>query len=133
MIAGDAVLMVPGASKALFALMSSRVHMIFVRAAAGRLKSDLRYSASFIYNNFPFPDIDEYRRAALDAAADGIMTARKAHSELTPAQMYGENMPEDLRAAHRINDEVTEKIFGFAGSSDSEILSGLFGRIRGQH
>ena len=132
-IAGDAVLMVPGASKALFALMSSRVHMIFVRAAAGRLKSDLRYSASFIYNNFPFPDIDEYRRAALDAAADGIMTARKAHSELTPAQMYGENMPEDLRAAHRINDEVTEKIFGFAGSSDSEILSGLFGRIRGQH
>ncbi len=132
-IAGDAVLMVPAADKALFALMSSRVHMVFVRAAAGRLKSDLRYSASFLYNNFPFPEIDEFRRAALDAAADGIMAARAAHPEMTPAQLYGTEMPADLAVAHRKNDEVVEKIFGFAGASDEEILAGLFRKINGKN
>ena len=133
-VAGDAVLMVPGADKALFAVISSDVHMVFVRALAGRLKSDLRYSASFIYNNFPFPVLTEEQHAELEGTAEGILSARKAHGDIPLASLYDrKEMPEDLIRAHRSNDEAVKRIYGFSGRTEEEILSGLFRMIKAQN
>lgn len=116
------------AEKWLFALLTSKMHNLWVRAVGGRLKTDIRYSATLCYNTFPFPKLTEAQKKELSILADNIITVREENYFLTLGEMYNpETMPEDLRQAHHQLDLAVERIYRpepFA--SDEERLAHLF-------
>ena len=104
------------------------MHMIWVRAVAGRLKTDYRYSKDIVYNNFPFPPISERQKQELEQSVYRILEEREAHPEKTLAQLYDpDKMPEGLREAHRQNDLAVERCYRSKPfESDEERLEYLF-------
>ncbi len=130
-IAGDALLIIPGGDESLFALLSSRLHMTWVRAVAGRLKSDYRYSASVVYNNFPFPGLSEREREDLSRSGHRILAVRASLAGIPPADLYDpEKMPEELKKVHRDNDILVEEICHVSGENEEERLCRLFRLFR---
>lgn len=127
-IISDSAFAVYDAEKWLFALLTSKMHNLWVRAVGGRLKTDIRYSATLCYNTFPFPKLTEAQKKELSILADNIITVREEEYELTLGKMYNpETMPEDLRKAHHQLDLAVERIYRpepFA--SDEERLAHLF-------
>ena len=116
----------------LFAILTSRMHMAWVRTVAGRLKTDYRYSNTLCYNTFPFPNLSENQKKALEDSAMRIIEARENHYENTMAQLYDpEKMPDDLRAAHESNDLLVDTLYRRSGfDNDSERLQELFRRYK---
>ena len=128
-IASDAVLIIPGADKTIFAVLTSSMHMIWVKYIAGRLKSDFRYSASVVYNNFPFPELTETDKEDLAKKAEKILDIRKRFEGVALSSLYDpSSMPEELLEAHRELDEQVEEIYGCRGWSEEEKLAELFRR-----
>lgn len=127
-IISDSAFAVYDAEKWLFALLTSKMHNLWVRAVGGRLKTDIRYSATLCYNTFPFPKLTEAPKKELSILADNIITVREENYFLTLGEMYNpETMPEDLRKAHHQLDLAVERIYRpepFA--SDEERLAHLF-------
>lgn len=111
-----------------FNILSSRIHMIWVKATSGALESRIRYSSALSYNNFPFPSITEFQKKELEKHAYRILEEREAHSEKTLAHLYDpEKMPEGLREAHRQNDLAIERCYREKPfESDEERLEYLF-------
>ena len=127
-IASDAVLIIPKASKQNFSIVSSNVHNAWMRVVAGRLKSDYRYSASIVYNNFPWPELDEKQKERLKSTAEMILKAREIYSDWSYADLYNElTMPPELRKAHQENDKAVMEAYGFnwRNMSESECVSEL--------
>ncbi|MEI8128723.1 MAG: type IIL restriction-modification enzyme MmeI, partial [bacterium] len=92
-----------------FGVLTSRMHMTWVRAVAGRLKTDYRYSAEICYNTFPFPNINENQKKKIEMHVDEILMEREKHSEKTMAELYDpDKMPEGLRRAHHDLDIAIE-------------------------
>ena len=116
----------------LFAIVISAMHMIWSSTFSGRLKTDYRYSAQFCYNTFPFPNLSENQKKALEDSAMRIIEARENHYENTMAQLYDpDKMPDDLRAAHESNDLLVDSLYRRSGfENDSERLQELFRRYR---
>lgn len=116
----------------LFAILTSRMHMAWVRTVAGRLKTDYRYSNTLCYNTFPFPTLSENQKKALEESAMRILEARENHYENTMAQLYDpDKMPDDLRAAHESNDLLVDSLYRRSGfDNDSERLQELFRRYK---
>lgn len=114
----------------LFAILTSRMHMVWMRSVAGRLKTDYRYSNTLVYNTFPFPTLTDAQKKTLSDSAERILNAREDHYEMTMAQLYDpDKMPEDLRAAHESNDLLVDSLFRKSGfDSDEDRLSELFRR-----
>ena len=112
----------------LFGILTSKMHMAWVKAVGGRLKTDYRYSATLCYNTFPFPKINETKRAEIEQAAEQVLLARQYHTEKTLAEMYDpQKMPSDLRQAHSNLDRVVESCYRPAPfHSDEERLELLF-------
>jgi MmeI, DNA-methyltransferase domain/MmeI, target recognition domain/MmeI, N-terminal domain/MmeI, helicase spacer domain/MmeI, C-terminal domain len=112
----------------LFALVSSRMHTVWVRAVSGRLGSGIRYTPTVSYHTFPVPNLTEKNKADLNRCAEDILLAREAHFPATIADLYDpETMPNDLLAAHDRNDEVLERIYvGRRFRNDTERLEKLF-------
>jgi len=110
------------------ALIASRLHLVWIGTVCGKIKTDYRYSNTLGWNTFPVPKLTEKNRADLTAAATGILLAREAHFPATIADLYNpEKMPENLRAAHDLNDEVLERIYiGRRFRNDTERLEKLF-------
>ncbi len=112
----------------LFALLTSKMHNLWVRAVGGSLETRIRYSATLCYNTFPFPKLTEAQKKELSILADNIITVREENYFLTLGEMYNpETMPEDLRQAHHQLDLAVERIYRpepFA--SDEERLAHLF-------
>ena len=104
------------------------MHMAWVRAVAGRLKSDFRYSSAFCFYCFPFPDISTTQKKGLEVHVYKIIEERERHSEKTLAQLYDpDKMPDGLRAAHHQNDLAIERCYRSKPfESDSERLEYLF-------
>ena len=127
-IISDSAFAVYDAEKWLFALLTSKMHNLWARAVGGRLKTDIRYSATLCYNTFPFPKLTEAPKKELSILADNIITVREENYFLTLGEMYNpETMPEDLRKAHHQLDLAVERIYRpepFA--SDEERLAHLF-------
>jgi hypothetical protein len=94
-----------------FALLTSRMHMAWMRAITGRMKSDYMYSVGVVYNNFPMPKLQEKDRTNLNALGNNILVARTAHPECTLADLYGSNMPEDLTRAHLSLDVAVDRLY----------------------
>ena len=95
--------------------------MAWMRAVAGRLKSDYRYSGSVVYNNFVWPEPSDSQRAAIEATAQNILDVRAKYPKATLADLYDEvTMPADLRAAHKKNDRAVAAAYGFENLLDDE-------------
>ncbi|NYF79824.1 class I SAM-dependent DNA methyltransferase [Granulicella arctica] len=111
-----------------FALLASKMHLVWVNAVSGKLKGDLRYSAIICYNTFAVPVLTEKNKADLTRCAEDILLARDVHFPATIAELYDPgNTPEDLLHAHERNDEVLERIYiGRRFKNDTERLAKLF-------
>jgi hypothetical protein len=112
----------------LLGLISSRMHMVWTRAFAGKLKMDYRYSATLVYNTFPFPKITEQQKVDITDHVYEILDERAKHSEKTLAQMYDpDKMPEGLKNAHHQLDLAIERIYRSKPfGNDEERLEYLF-------
>ena len=117
-----------GAEKWLFALLTSRMHNLWVRTVGGRLKTDYRYSATLCYNTFPFPKLATVEKEELERHAQNILNTRDENFDMTLGEMYNpESMPEELREAHHQLDLAVERIYRPEPfTSDEERLEHLF-------
>ena len=111
-IAGDTII-VPGAKIYHFGILESNVHMAWVRAVCGRLKSDYRYSGSLLYNTFPWPDPTPSQKQMIERTAQGILEARALYPDSSLADLYNPlTMPIQLRKAHQQNDKAVMQAYG---------------------
>ena len=110
------------------ALISSRVHLVWVATVCGKLKTDFRYSNTIGWNTFPVPKLTEKNKMDLTRCAEDILLAREAHFPATIADLYEpEKMPKNLCHAHDRNDEVLERIYiGRCFKNNTERLQVLF-------
>jgi hypothetical protein len=115
-----------------FAVITSEMHMAWMRYTAGRLKSDFQYSGHIVYNNFPWPEPTPAQRARIEATAQGILDARAAHPGATLADLYDPiAMPPDLVAAHAANDRAVDAAYGVRGfATEAARLAFLFERYQ---
>jgi hypothetical protein len=111
-----------------FALMTSKMHMAWVNAVSGRMRSDYQYSNTIVYNNFPVPQLSDADREELTIAALRVLDVREYHCERTLAELYDPDfMPADLRAAHAGVDAVVDSVYSKRGyETDEQRLSDLF-------
>lgn len=116
------------ASLWLFGILTSAMHMTWVRTVGGRLKTDYRYSAGLCYNTFPFPTIPDTKKSEIEEAATNVLLARANYPEKTLADLYDpEKMPEDLREAHEELDRIVESCYpGAPFANDEARLECLF-------
>ncbi len=128
MIAGDKLFMIPDASLYMLGVLTSNVHMAWMRATCGRLKSDYSYSNTIVYNNFPWCEPTEEQRTKIEVTAQAILDARAKYPDCSLADLYDENaMPPELRKAHQENDRAVMAAYGFSPKmTESECVAELF-------
>lgn len=113
-IASDAVQIVPNATLYHFGILTSNVHMAWMRAVAGRLKGDYRYSKEIVYNTFPWPIVTKEQVAMIETTAQQILEVREKYPDTPMATLYDPNlMPRDLSKAHDRNNAAVMKAYGF--------------------
>ncbi len=113
-ICGDANNMIPQATLYHFGILTSNVHMAWVRAICGRIKSDYRYSNDVVYNNFPWCNPTDEQRSKIEQTAQAILDARALYPDCSLADLYDEvAMPPELRKAHQANDRAVMQAYGF--------------------
>ena len=112
----------------LFGILTSRIHMDWVRAVGGRLKTDYRYSAGLCYNTFPFPKLTEAKKKEIEAAAEEVLLVREDYPGATLADLYNpDKMPLPLLQAHQRLDDIVESCYpGYPFSNDEARLECLF-------
>lgn len=127
-VPSNAIRVIYNAESWLFGLLSSRMHIIWVKAVAGRLKTDMQYSNTICYNTFPFPEITEKQKHTINQYVFSILDERAKHSEKTMAWLYDpDTMPTGLRQAHNELDQAIERIYRLAPfRSDEDRLEYLF-------
>lgn len=104
-----------------FGILTSNVHMAWMRTVCGRLKSDYDYSIKIVYNNFPWPKPTNEQIAKIEQTAQGILDARALYPDSSLADLYDETtMPPELRTAHQKNDRAVMEAYGFWGRLNSE-------------
>ena len=128
-LCGDSALMMPNATLYHYGVLQSQFHNAWMRTVCGRLKSDYRYSAGVVYNNFVWPDPTEAQRAEIEARAQAVLDARDVHTGKSLADLYDpDKMPADMLAAHHALDAAVEVAYGVGFQGDEEkIVAHLFG------
>ncbi len=117
----NAVLFIPDATIYHFGILTSNVHMAWMRSVCGRIKSDYRYSKDVVYNNFPWPTPTEAQKAKIEQTAQGILDARALYPDCSLADLYDEvTMPPELRKAHQQNDRAVMQAYGFDVKTTTE-------------
>lgn len=105
----------------LFALLESKMHMIWIRAMCGKLETRDRYSGTLGYNTFPCPILTNEQKSSLSASARKILYIREKHTDLTMGDLYDpDKMPQDLREAHEANDIIVDQLYRRKGFVDDE-------------
>ena len=113
--------LMPDATLYHFGILNSNVHMSWMRAVCGRLKSDYDYSIKIVYNNFPWPNPTDKDRAAIEKTAQAILDARALYPGNSLADLYDPvTMPPELLKAHRENDKAVMQAYGFWSKLNSE-------------
>jgi len=117
-----------GAEPWLFAVISSKLHMVWARAVGGGLETRIRYSSLIVYNNFPLPNLTHSQKVLLSQRAEAVLAKREEHPTKAIADLYDpDTMPENLLVAHRALDEAVEQCYRTkAFTSDEERLEYLF-------
>ncbi|MCM1316054.1 MAG: methylase [Alistipes senegalensis] len=126
-ICGDANNMLPDATLYHFGVLTSNVHMAWMRAVCGRLEMRYRYSNDIVYNNFPLPEPTSEQRERIERTARAILDARNLYPTCTLADLYDElTMPPELRKAHQQNDFAVMNAYGFSKTiTESECVAEL--------
>ena len=129
-IASNLALTIDGASKYHFGVLTSSVHMAWMRLVCGRKENRYRYSVSIVYNSFPWPDLK--KKDKIEQTAENILKIRALHSDCSLAALYDESaMPPDLRQAHLDNDKAVLSAYGLkASATEDEILKVLIARYQ---
>ena len=127
-ICGDANFAAEDPSGLLFAVLSSSMFIAWMRAIGGRIKSDLRFSSTVVWNNFPLPSLTAGQRTAIIAAGEAVLRARLHSGEVSLAAMYpATGMPEALASAHHELDKAVDVAFGAQeGASEEQRQKALF-------
>lgn len=127
-VSSNLVMVVPNANIYHFGILTSTVHMAWMRAVCGRLGNGYRYSKEIVYNTFPWCDSSEKQKAKIEQTAQSILDARAKYPECSLADLYDETfMPIELRKAHQANDRAVMEAYGFAKDmTESEIVAELF-------
>ena len=111
----------PDASLYHFGILTSNVHMSWMRTVCGRLKSDYDYSIRIVYNNFPWPEPTESQREKIEQTAQAILDARALYPDCSLADLYDEaTMPPELRKAHQQNDRAVMAAYGLPVKDTTE-------------
>ena len=120
-IASNQIYVVENAGRYDFGILTSNVHMAWMRAVAGRLEMRYRYSSGVVYNNFPWPEPTEGQRARIEQTAQAILDARALYPDCSLADLYDETtMPPELRKAHQQNDKAVMQAYGFDVKTTTE-------------
>ncbi len=120
-LASDLVFLIKNATLYHFGILTSNVHMAWVRAVCGRLEMRYRYSKDIVYNNFPWPSPTDAQKAKIEQTAQAILDARALYPDCSLADLYDEvAMPPELRKAHQANDKAVMQAYGFWGKLNSE-------------
>ena len=111
-----------------FAVLASKLHLVWVKTICGRLKTDLRYSNTMGWNTFPVPTLTEKNKIDLTRSAEDILLLREKFFPKSLASLYESGkLPKDLEEIHNKNDEIIERIYiGREFKNDSERLEKLF-------
>ena len=128
-LASDLVFIIPDATLYHFGILESNVHMAWMRAVCGRLKSDYRYSKDVVYNNFPWPAPTDAQKAKIEQTAQAILDARAKYPDSSLADLYDDlTMPIELRKAHQDNDRAVMQAYGFdvKTMTESQCVAELF-------
>jgi hypothetical protein len=127
-IANYSSYILPNATAYEFGIIHSKMHMVWVNAVGGKLKTDYRYSAKLCYNTFPFPDITLKQKETLNLYVFTILDERAKHPEKTMAHLYDpDKMPKGLKQAHEELDRAIEQCYRLQPfTSDTERLEYLF-------
>ena len=127
-IANNGASFIPSASKYIFGVITSKVHMAWMRVVSGYFGPSYRYSNTITYNNFPWPNIDEKQKEKISETAQAILDARKLYPDSSLADLYDPlTMPDELRKAHEANGKAVLQAYGLKPSaSESEIVQYLF-------
>ena len=129
-IPNNAVQFVPDTTLYHFGVLTSNVHMAWMRAVCGRLEMRYRYSANIVYNNFPWPTPTEEQKQKIEQTAQAILDARAMFPDSSLADLYDElTMPVELRKAHQDNDRAVMQAYGFPVKStftESQCVAELF-------
>lgn len=125
-ICGDANAMCQDEDGRSLGVLSSTMFIIWLRAIGGRLKSDLRFSNTFVYNTFPLPELSTQQRQRLIDAAMELQTARASHEDLSLAKMYRPGLiPAEVQTAHDHIDEVIDEVFKVPAGADLDTRQGI--------
>jgi len=126
-IAGDSNIIVPNATLYEFGILTSSMHMAWVRYVCGRIKSDYRYSASIVYNNYPWPSPTDKQKNAIEVAAQNVLEVRNIYPDLSLATLYDANaMLPELVKAHQKLDKAVEAAYGRSFDDDGQRVAFLF-------
>jgi hypothetical protein len=126
-ITSGSALIIPDADLYEFGVLTSAMHMAWMRYICGRMKSDYQYSASLVYNNFPWPNPTDKQQQAVEDAAQNILDARELFPDSTLAILYNPStMPSKLAKAHQKLDKTIEKAYGRVFDDDSQRVAYLF-------
>ncbi|MBQ8561977.1 MAG: class I SAM-dependent DNA methyltransferase [Spirochaetaceae bacterium] len=127
-LSSNLVKVIPDAEIYHFGVLTSSVHMAWMRAVCGRLESRYRYSKDIVYNNFPWPQLTEGQRARVAQTAQAILNSRAQYPDCSPAQLYGDNsfLFPDLVKAHQANDKAVLELYGLSvKATETEIVGRL--------
>ena len=120
-IASNSTTIVPNATLYHLGIITSNVHMAWMRAVGGRLEMRYRYSNGIVYNTFPWPTPTDEQKARIEQTAQAILDARALYPDCSLADLYDEiAMPSELREAHRANDKAVMQAYGFWGKLNTE-------------
>ena len=126
-ILSNACFSIPNASLYTFGVLTSSMHMAWMRSVCGRLESRYRYSNTIVYNNFVWCNPTEEQKAKIEQTAQAILDVRAKYPSWSLADLYDElTMPPALRKAHEANDKAVEKAYGKTFSNDDERVAFLF-------
>ena len=120
-IAGNTLFIIEDATLYHFGILTSNVHMAWMRTVGARMKSDYRYSKDVVYNNFPWPTPTDTQKAKIEQTAQAILDARALYPDCSLADLYDEiAMPPELRKAHQQNDRAVMQAYGFDVATTTE-------------
>ncbi|GHU31078.1 methylase [Spirochaetia bacterium] len=126
-VASNLCLIIPGGTIYNFGILTSTMHMAWMRQVCGRLKSDYRYSATIVYNNFPWPTPTEKQRKTIETVAQAVLDARALFPTSSLADLYDPTaMPPELVKAHQKLDKAVEAAYGRTFDDDSQRVAYLF-------
>lgn len=131
-LCSNLVKLVPDATRYHFGILTSLVHMAWMRAVCGRLETRYRYSKDIVYNNFPWPEASDGDKEKIGVLAQAILDARALFPDCTLADLYDQTtMPPELRKAHQENDKAVMRLYGFPpNATEPEIVAKLMRRYQ---